>query len=118
MGIAFQMVDDILDVVGHPDLLGKPTGMDLRDGNPALPIIIAMKNGDAAVGDVFDTEHPSEEQITLALSAIKNGPAIEQAKALSKRYAETALKSIKKLPPSLYRNGLKSLVQLIIDRDY
>ena len=41
MGIAFQMVDDILDVVGHPDLLGKPTGMDLRDGNPALPIILA-----------------------------------------------------------------------------
>ena len=118
MGIAFQMVDDILDVVGHPDLLGKPTGMDLRDGNPALPIILAMKHGDATVGDVFDTEHPSEEQIALALAAIKNGAAIEQAKALSKQYAEAALKSVKKLPPSLYRNGLKSLVQLIIDRDY
>jgi geranylgeranyl pyrophosphate synthase len=118
MGIAFQMVDDILDVVGHPDLLGKPTGMDLRDGNPALPIILAMKDGDVAVGDVFDTEHPSEAQIAQALAAIKNGPAIQQAKALSKQYAEVALKSVKKLPPSLYRNGLKSLVQLIIDRDF
>jgi octaprenyl-diphosphate synthase len=35
MGVAFQMVDDILDVVGHIELLGKPTGMDLRDGNPS-----------------------------------------------------------------------------------
>lgn len=118
LGIAFQMVDDVLDVVGHPDLLGKPTGMDLRDGNPALPIILAMKNGDTTVCDAFDCRKPSEEQIGAALNAIKNGPAIQEAKALSKRYAEAALKSIKKLPPSLYRNGLKTLVQLIIDRDF
>src|ERR1044071_4055590 len=46
MGIAFQMVDDILDVVGHAELLGKPIGMDLRDGNPSLPIILALGEGD------------------------------------------------------------------------
>jgi geranylgeranyl pyrophosphate synthase len=118
MGIAFQMIDDILDVVGHPDLLGKPTGMDLRDGNPALPIILAIKTGDAAVNAAFDSENPSEAQITAALNSIKNGSAIQEAKSLSKRYAEEALKSIKKLPPSRYRNGLKTLVQLIIDRDF
>ncbi len=118
MGIAFQMIDDILDVVGHPDLLGKPTGMDLRDGNPALPIILAIKAGDAAVNAAFDTENPSEAQITAALNSIKNGSAIQEAKSLSTRYAEEALKSIKKLPPSRYRNGLKTLVQLIIDRDF
>jgi len=118
MGIAFQMVDDILDVVGHPDLLGKPTGMDLRDGNPALPIILAMKQGDCTVQDAFDCSLPTEDQIASALTAIKNGPAIQEAKLLAKGYAETALKSIKKLPPSLYRNGLKTLVQLIIDRDF
>lgn len=118
MGIAFQMVDDILDVVGHPELLGKPTGMDLRDGNPALPIILALKNGDGAVREAFDCSQPSEEQIALALASIKNGTAIQEAKLLSKQYAEVALKAVKKLPPSLYRNGLKTLVQLIIDRDF
>jgi len=118
MGIAFQMVDDVLDVVGHPELLGKPTGMDLRDGNPALPILLAIKNGDAVVRDAFDCATPTEEQVAAAISSIKNGPAIEEAKLLAKRYAQEALKSIKKLPPSLYRNGLKTLVQLIIDRDF
>lgn len=118
MGIAFQMIDDILDVVGHPDLLGKPTGMDLRDGNPALPIILAIKADDAAVSAAFDTDNPSEAQIIAALNSIKNGPAIQEAKTLSKRYAEEALKSVKKIPPSRYRNGLKTLVQLIIDRDF
>lgn len=118
MGIAFQMVDDILDVVGEVELLGKPTGMDLRDGNPSLPIILGLQNGQPAVCQAFEQPRPTEAQIAAALGAIKSGPAIPRAKSLSKRYAEEALKSIKKLPPSLYRNGLKTLVQLIIDRDF
>jgi len=118
MGIAFQMVDDVLDVVGHPDLLGKPTGMDLRDGNPALPIILAMKEQDPLVCEAFQCTKPSEEQVSAALSSIKAGSAIEEAKSLAVRHAQEALKSMKRLPPSLYRNGLKTLVQLIIDRDF
>jgi octaprenyl-diphosphate synthase len=118
MGIAFQIIDDILDVVGHLELLGKPTGMDLRDGNPSLPIILSLNIGDAAVYEVFKQARPSEDQISTALEAIKAGPAIPQAKALSRQYAEDALRSLKKFPPSLYRNGLKTLVQLIIDRDF
>jgi len=118
MGVAFQMVDDVLDVVGHVDLLGKPIGMDLRDGNPALPIILAVRDGDSAAIDAFDNDAPTETQIAAALQSIKTGPSIQEAKSLSKRYAREALKSVKKLPPSMYRNGLKSLVQLIIDRDF
>lgn len=118
MGIAFQMVDDVLDVVGHPDLLGKPTGMDLRDGNPALPVILAVIGGDLVVSEVFDCRQPTEQQIDIALGAIKTGASIREARLLSKRYAEAALASAKKLPPSKYRNGLKSLVELILDRDF
>jgi octaprenyl-diphosphate synthase len=118
MGIAFQVVDDILDVVGHVELLGKPTGMDLRDGNPSLPIILALQARESAVCEAFESEQPSENQIVAALAALRTGSAIEAAKTISKHYAEDALKSIKKLPPSLYRNGLKTLVQLIIDRDF
>ena len=118
MGIAFQMMDDILDVVGHSELLGKPTGMDLQDGNPALPIILALNESQPAVCEAFERSRPTDNQITIALDAIKAGSAIQQAKSLSKSYAEEALKSVKKLPPSLYRNGLKTLVQLIIERDF
>jgi octaprenyl-diphosphate synthase len=118
MGIAFQIVDDILDVVGHVELLGKPTGMDLRDGNPSLPIILALQAGESAVCEAFECEHPSEDQIAAALEALRTGSVLEAAKKFSKRYAEDALKSIKKFPPCLYRNGLKTLVQLIIDRDF
>jgi octaprenyl-diphosphate synthase len=117
LGIAFQMIDDVLDVVGHAELLGKPTGMDLRDGNPSLPIILALNEGEAAVCEAFEASNPSEAQVSTALEAIRKGTAIDQAKLTSKHYAGEALKSIKKFPPSLYRNGLKTLVQLLIDRD-
>jgi octaprenyl-diphosphate synthase len=116
LGIAFQMVDDVLDVVGHAALLGKPTGMDLRDGNPSLPIILALD--DAIVREVFEQTEFDEGRIAEALAAIKRGPAISRTKELSRHYAETALSSLKRLPPSPYRNGLKSLVKLIIDRDF
>ena len=118
MGIAFQMVDDILDVVGQIELLGKPTGMDLRDGNPSLPIILALKAEQTAVCEAFQTAQPTEALVAAALNAIKAGPIIQEAKSISRGYAEEALKSIRKFPPSLYRNGLKTLVQLIIDRDF
>jgi octaprenyl-diphosphate synthase len=118
MGIAFQMVDDILDVVGHIELLGKPIGMDLRDGNPSLPIILALQEGQTAVCQAFESPHPTEEQTTAALAELQQGDAINQAKSISKRYAEDALRSAKKFPPSLYRNGLKTLVELIADRDF
>jgi geranylgeranyl pyrophosphate synthase len=116
MGIAFQIVDDVLDVVGHADLLGKPTGMDLRDGNPSLPIILALE--DPLVREAFEQPECEEARIIDALQAIKRGPAIEQAKDIARDYAEAALKSIEKFPPSACRNGLKTLVQLIIDRDF
>jgi geranylgeranyl pyrophosphate synthase len=92
--------------------------MDLRDGNPALPIILAVIGGDLLVSEAFDCTKPSEHQIAAALAAIKHGASIREARSLSKRYAEAALASVKKLPPSKYRNGLKSLVQLIVDRDF
>lgn len=118
MGIAFQMVDDILDVVGNADLLGKPTGMDLRDGNPSLPIILSMIRGDKTVRTAFGCGEPTANQIDAALVSMKNSAAIEDAKLLARRYAHNAIKSVTKFPPSRHRNGLKTLVQLIIDRDF
>lgn len=118
LGIAFQIVDDVLDVVGHKELLGKPVGMDLRDGNPSLPIILALSENQTAVSEAFESNQPSEEKVRKALEAITQGEAIQQAKVLSETYAQEASKTIRKLPPSLYRNGLKTLVQLIIERDF
>jgi len=116
LGIAFQIIDDVLDVIGHERLLGKPTGMDLRDGNPSLPIILALSEGHPAVEEAFVGSRPSEEKIQAAIQAIEKGTAIEQAKALSRKYSDKAFKLLEKLPPSIYRNGLRTMVQLVVER--
>jgi len=118
LGIAFQMIDDVLDVVGHKELLGKPTGMDLRDGNPSLPIVLSLRVGQKAVVDTFECPHPSEGKIRGAIEAMGRGIAIQQAKVYSRKYALKASKLIEKVPPSLYRSRLRALVQLIIERDF
>lgn len=118
LGIAFQMVDDVLDIVGHQELLGKPTGMDLRDGNPSLPIILALNEGQKIVCDAFESKRPKDEVIQKAIEAIGRGTAIHNARNLSKNYAEQAFKAIEKFPLSVYRKGLESLVRLIVERDF
>jgi octaprenyl-diphosphate synthase len=116
LGIAFQMMDDVLDVIGNRDILGKPTGMDLRDGNPSLPIVLSVGEGQKTVLQAFESPSPSEKIIRGAIHELRSGTAIRKAKAFSKRYAVKAFRSIDKLPPSRHRNGLRALVQLIIDR--
>ena len=80
LGIAFQMMDDVLDVVGRRDLLGKSTGMDLRDGNPSLPIVLSLLDGHRGVARVFQSREPSENDIQRALDAMGNGTVIERAR--------------------------------------
>lgn len=117
-GIAFQIIDDILDVVGHRELLGKPTGIDLRDGNPSIPIILALKEGHPAVWEAFQYPFAAEEKIQEAIRVIGQSSAIEKARSLSQSYAERALQSAKRLPPSRYQKGLENLVQLIVEREF
>ena len=62
------------------------------------------------VREAFEQSKSGEGRIGEALEAIKRGPAIRKAKELSRHYAEEALASLKKLPASPYRNGLKTLV--------
>ncbi len=117
LGIAFQMMDDVLDVVGRRDLLGKSTGMDLRDGNPSLPIILSLLDGQQTVARVFQSQTPTENDIQRALDAMGNGTVIERARGFSRKYAVAASREIDKLPVSAARDGLKTLGRLLTDRD-
>ena len=117
LGIAFQMMDDVLDVVGRRDLLGKSTGMDLRDGNPSLPIVLSLLDGHQTVARVFQSQTPTENDIQRALDAMGNGTVIERARSFSNKYALKASREIDGLPASVERDGLKALARLLTDRD-
>lgn len=117
LGIAFQMMDDVLDVVGQENLLGKSIGMDLRDGNPSLPIVLSLLDGQKAVSQAFRCQEPTETQIRLALDAMENGTVIDRARKFSRTYAMKACREIEGLPSSVYRRGLQALGRSLLERN-
>src|SRR3989442_545175 len=64
VGLAFQVSDDLLDVVGHPAVTGKPRGIDLRDGNPSLPIVLALR-GDPELRRLFASPQLAAAEIEV-----------------------------------------------------
>lgn len=120
IGVAFQLVDDLLDYEGDPEVTGKNVGDDLAEGKPTLPLIHVMREG-------------SDEQAALVRNAIAeknrdNLPQIVQAVAdcgsldytrlAAERCRDEALADLEKLAPSGARDALQELARLAVDRSH
>jgi geranylgeranyl pyrophosphate synthase len=83
LGIAFQIVDDILDVEGDEEKLGKRVGMDVREGNVSLPCVYAMSRGSDGLGEelasILKKKEKSEEEVERGLQIIKEVGGTERA---------------------------------------
>ncbi len=88
-GIAFQMIDDILDIVSSSDLLGKPAGADLRQKTPSLVNILWLASGDTRAKEFFARD-TSEEEIADTIAHIKTTTVLEESRALASEYAAKA----------------------------
>lgn len=119
LGMAFQIVDDTLDVIGDLNNTGKRVGLDLLEGKPTLPTILAMRNpeyGDKIV-EVFTRDEPTQEDVYEALELIKKTNAIELCIKRAEDIVESAIKSFDSLPPSVYKDSMIQLAKYIVYRD-
>lgn len=118
IGIAFQIVDDILDVTGDEASLGKPHGIDIVDGKPTLPLIIAMQDKvhGARIKEIFRKEKKSPEEVAEAIALVKKTKALEESSDMAEEYANKALLDLEVLRPSDYKEALKALTKAILDR--
>jgi octaprenyl-diphosphate synthase len=114
IGMAFQIVDDLLDVEGNEDVTGKPVGIDLRDGNPSLPLVLALD--DAEVRRVFMTLDPADAEIAAALQRVRRSGVLAAARRLAEEYTERARALLASLPFSVYRQALTGVVAEIEER--
>ncbi len=120
LGLAFQLVDDMLDYVGDAETMGKNVGDDLAEGKPTLPLIYTMREG-------------SEEQRTLIRKAIRSGDAsqldaiceaVKACGALDYTHQcamnayQKACASLDALPDSEYKDILAGLAKLAVDRNH
>lgn len=118
LGIAFQIVDDILDFSGTEEELGKPIGSDLAQGTFTLPAMVFLERypEDNPVKRLFDDEDNKEENVRLAVESIRNSPIIEECFGIASRYSERACDKLKFLPNNTVRESLIDLADYIITR--
>ena len=115
VGMAFQIIDDLLDVQGDGDRTGKPTGADLKDGNPSLPLVLAI-GLDAEVKRVFQKQQPTSREIELALERVRCSGVLAEVRRLAHSYGQQALSALEQLEPSSYSDSLVFFIHQLIDR--
>ncbi len=121
IGVAFQIVDDILDFTGDQATVGKPIGSDLRQGLITLPALkyIETHPDHPASASLLANECPKDEnQIRSLIEAIRMSDAIMQAHEEACQYVERGLDSLCKLPRSFERDRLEELAEYIVKRDF
>jgi octaprenyl-diphosphate synthase len=120
LGMAFQIVDDLLDYVGDPTVTGKPTGSDLREHKVTLPLIAALpRMGEAdrrRVADLLHTPEPTDAQIHAVVEAVSDAGGLEYARERALRLAEQAEEELDRLPESPARDALRASIAYVVDR--
>ena len=119
LGLAYQIIDDVLDYVGDSRVLGKNVGDDLAEGKLTLPLIYAMQQASVADATLIRTaiENRSAEKLSEIIAAVRNSGAIERAVERARYYTEAANTALRHDPPhNTYRNALKQLTQLALNR--
>ncbi len=120
LGIAFQIIDDVLDFTGEEKKTGKAAGNDLREGNLTLPSLLAIKASDhakKAILEVIAREEPSPVQVKKCAELVLSTGSIEKARGMGEYYGMEALHSLGGLSNNGYNQGLRDLVAKVLSRD-
>ena len=114
---AFQMVDDLLDILGPEEKIGKPVGSDLRAGIPSLPVVLGVERS-AELRALFQDGRAMEARCsTRALDLLRDPEIIATARRLAGEQVAVARAIVGKLEPSLYRDGLATLIDDQVSRE-
>jgi len=116
LGLAFQIVDDILDFTGNEDILGKPAGSDLRQGIITLPLIYAVEaGGGGKLLDCIDAE--DEDQIEWAITEVKRLGGIDRACETASNIIDRALARLESFPDNPAMQTFHAIATFILERE-
>ena len=121
LGIAFQLMDDLLDFTGDADALGKPVGGDLREGKVTLPIIRLLATGDPSarelVAGVVNDRTVTREQWQEIARLLQKAGALDYAQQRAREHAATARRQLAAFLASPEREALEALADFVLHRD-
>ena len=117
IGLAFQVVDDILDFTGNDKQLGKPAVSDLASGYLTAPVLYALEeNKNLSV--LINRELVEKEDLNNALNIVMNSEAIKRSRNLAENFAALSKEAILWLPESEYKRALLALPEFVLSRLY
>jgi len=119
LGIAFQLIDDVLDYAANQEKLGKTIGDDFREGKVTLPVIIAYKQGadQEFWEEVFNKGIRDNSALTHAIHLLKESGALFKTKQLAQTYIEEALECLTVFEESPLKTALEELTQFSLYRE-
>jgi len=119
-GMAFQITDDLLDLLGSEAVTGKPPGSDLRQGNLTLPVLCALQESGIReplleeIGRIRD----NGGDVAAAISLVRQSSGIRRAEEMADRYVDKALAALERLPERPAREQLAEIARFIARRNY
>jgi geranylgeranyl diphosphate synthase, type I len=120
VGIAFQLVDDLIGITGDPKHTGKAVGNDLREGKKTYPILLALKNAKGEdkgkILNVFGTKHSSVKDLREAVRIISATGISKQIRAAARTHIEDALRSLDTYKDSAAKRALESSALFVVER--
>lgn len=121
LGMAFQLVDDLLDFTSREETLGKPVGGDLREGKVTLPLVYALERATPEeremVATILRQRNYDEVPFSRIYSMVKKYRGIERVKERAQAFTEQARQIISEFPESRYQRALLAVTELVTERD-
>lgn len=120
LGMAFQIVDDLLDYTEDEAVTGKPSGLDLREHKVTLPLIHALgrmtEAQRAVVEALMRTPEPSDQQIAEVVGLVEQTGGLAYARDRAARLAQAAEQELEALAPSPAREALRAAISYVLER--
>ena len=121
LGMAFQIVDDVLDLTATEEVLGKPVASDLREGKATLAVIHALENGSdaerAAIQTVLTDQNFSRVTHAEILAILQQHGSVDYAMQMAFQYADTARAALADLPDSDFKRALLWVPDFVVARE-
>ena len=120
LGTAFQLIDDVLDLSGDSEAIGKNIGDDIAEGKPTLPLLHAMRHGNAKQSQLIRNaiEQGSLKDFSAIVQAVEQTGALDYVRSIARQEAELACSAIQHLAPTPQHQALIQLAEFSVSRTF